>query len=149
MFAHLASECSCSGGAVVELGKAIRNRKLQLIVVEPKNLESAASEKQSPLPRLVQKAMEITQGPVDFIYTSNSEARVFEKWRVAKTPEILVFDRKGALVYQGAIAADPKGDEQPELFLSKVLDDIEAGRPSRWTKHEAFGCALLFGPLAR
>jgi hypothetical protein len=68
---------------------------------------------------------------------------------VAKTPEVLVFDRKGALVYQGAIAADPKGDEQPELFLSKVLDDIEAGRPSRWTKREAFGCALPFGPLAR
>ena len=98
---------------------------------------------------LVRKALDQTKARPEFAYLASSKESSFQKWNIAKTPEVLVFDQKGQLAYQGAIASDPKGDESPEPFLSHVLDDLEAQRSPRWTKREAFGCALPFGPLAR
>lgn len=164
--ANFASGCSCSGGAVVDLARAIRGRSLKLVIIEPmaherkepmahKITEPMAQTTQptkpttSSLPRLFERALEITKAQTQFDYVGSANSETFAKWKIAKTPEVLVFDQKGRLAYQGAITADPKGEEPPEAFLSPVLDDLEAGRPARWTKREAFGCALPFGPLAR
>jgi len=155
--ASFASGCSCSGGAVVDLAHAIRGRKLRLVILEPQaqvnrdttSKSQGPSPQPSSMPRLFQRALEITKSQTEFEFVGSTNSASFAKWKIAKTPEVLVFDREGRLAYQGAITADPKGEEKPEAFLSQVLDDLESGRPARWTKREAFGCALPFGPLAR
>lgn len=63
------------------------------------------------------------------------------------TPHIFVFDRGGALVYQGAIDSDPAMDSDPAVatnYLSQVLDSLRQGGSVAQAQTKPYGCSVKY-----
>jgi peroxiredoxin len=64
------------------------------------------------------------------------------------TPHLYVVNKKGVLVYQGAIDDHPSTDEDDikgsKNFISEALDQTLAGKPILVTETEPYGCSVKY-----
>ncbi len=67
------------------------------------------------------------------------------------TPHLFVIDKRGTLVYAGAIDNSPDAEgESPQggplvNYLDAALADLSAGRAVRTPKTKAYGCSVKYG----
>jgi hypothetical protein len=67
------------------------------------------------------------------------------------TPDMIVIDQVGILVYAGAIDNSPDGEgESPQggtlvNYVDAALDDLAAGRRVRTPKTKPYGCSVKYG----
>lgn len=66
------------------------------------------------------------------------------------TPHMFVIDKKGVLVYAGAIDNSPDGEgKSPQggtltNFVDAALEDLAAGKPVRTPTSKAYGCSVKY-----
>jgi peroxiredoxin len=67
------------------------------------------------------------------------------------TPHMFVIDKRGILVYGGAIDNSPDAEgESPQggslvNYVDAALEDLAAGRPVRTARTKAYGCGVKYG----
>ena len=61
------------------------------------------------------------------------------------TPDMRVIDRRGVVVYEGAIDDDPRGrSETPVNYVRKALDELLAGKSVSTAKTKPYGCSVKY-----
>jgi peroxiredoxin len=62
------------------------------------------------------------------------------------TPHMFVIDRKGMVVYEGAIDDDAAGGNETTArnYVAEALDDVTAGKPVRVTETKPYGCSVKY-----
>lgn len=62
-----------------------------------------------------------------------------------RTPEMLVIDKAGRIVYHGAIDDDPKGDKAETVnYVKQALDETLAGKPVSTPHTAPYGCTVKY-----
>lgn len=62
-----------------------------------------------------------------------------------RTPEIVIIDTKGAIVYRGAIDSDPKGGAADVTrFVENALNEITAGKAVSTSETKPYGCTVKY-----
>ncbi len=68
------------------------------------------------------------------------------------TPQMVVIDPQGGLVYDGAIdsirSKDPADVAKATNYLAEVLDAVLAGKPPPHTKTKPYGCSVKYSKSA-
>ena len=76
---------------------------------------------------------------------------VGKAYGATNTPHMFVIDKKGVLVYAGAIDTSPDGEgksaEGGKLVnhVDEALADVAAGKPVRTPSTKAYGCSVKYG----
>lgn len=76
---------------------------------------------------------------------------VGKAYGATNTPQMVVIDKAGTVVYAGAIDNSPDGEKQsPEggklvNYVDAALADIAAGRPVQTTVTKPYGCSVKYG----
>ena len=62
------------------------------------------------------------------------------------TPHMFVIDRKGTVVYAGAIDDDAAGGSETTArnYVAEALDDVTAGKPVRVAETKPYGCSVKY-----
>jgi hypothetical protein len=62
------------------------------------------------------------------------------------TPHMFVIDKKGTVVYEGAIDDDPSGDNTGKAtnYVEAALEDVTAGKPVRTAETKSYGCGVKY-----
>jgi peroxiredoxin len=62
------------------------------------------------------------------------------------TPHMFVIDRKGTVVYEGAIDDDAAGGNETTArnYVAEALDDVTAGKPVRVADTKPYGCSVKY-----
>ena len=82
-------------------------------------------------------------------YLLDESGEVGKTYNAKVTPEMVVIDANGVLVYQGAI--DDKKSTNPgdiagaKNYVAAALDEVLAGKPVSTPKTEAYGCSVKYG----
>ena len=82
-------------------------------------------------------------------YLLDESGEVGKTYNAKVTPEMVVIDANGVLVYQGAI--DDKKSTNPgdiagaKNYVSAALDEVLAGKPVSTPKTDAYGCSVKYG----
>ena len=82
-------------------------------------------------------------------YLLDESGEVGKTYNAKVTPEMVVIDANGVLVYQGAI--DDKKSTNPgdiagaKNYAAAALDEVLAGKPVTTPKTEAYGCSVKYG----
>ena len=80
-----------------------------------------------------------------FPYGVDATSDVARAFGATKTPEVFLFDRRGRLVYHGAVDDNAyEEDEVEERFLRDALADVVAGRSVSPAETRAIGCSIKF-----
>ena len=81
----------------------------------------------------------------DFHYVVDEDSRLARAFGATRTPHIFLFDKKGELVYRGAIDDNAREPENvSNAYLMNAMDEILAGKPVSVTSTKAFGCSIKF-----
>jgi peroxiredoxin len=76
---------------------------------------------------------------------------VGKAYGATNTPHMFVIDKKGVLVYAGAIDNSPDGEgKSPEggkliNYVEAALEDVAAGKAVRTSTTKAYGCSVKYG----
>ena len=82
-------------------------------------------------------------------YLLDESGKVGKIYNAKVTPEMVVIDANGVLVYQGAI--DDKKSTNPgdiagaKNYVAAALDEVLAGKPVTTPKTDAYGCSVKYG----
>lgn len=82
-------------------------------------------------------------------YLLDESGEVGKTYNAKVTPEMVVIDANGVLVYQGAI--DDKKSTNPgdiagaKNYVAAALDEVLAGKPVSTPKTDAYGCSVKYG----
>lgn len=80
-----------------------------------------------------------------FPYVVDATSDVARAFGATRTPEIFLFDAKGALVYHGAVDDNSRDAEKVEKrWLRDALEALAAGKPVPVAQTKAFGCTIKF-----
>jgi len=61
------------------------------------------------------------------------------------TPHMFIIDRKGTVVYEGAIDDDAAGAEKSARnYVAEALDDVTDGKPVRVAETKPYGCSVKY-----
>lgn len=75
------------------------------------------------------------------------DGTVGRRYEAKTTPHMYVIDERGAVVYDGAIDSDPRGNaEDPTNYVDGALQDVLAGRPVREPRTRPYGCSVKYAP---
>lgn len=81
---------------------------------------------------------------------SDSSGEVGKLFRAMTTPHVFVLDKKGKVVYQGAIDDDPDGKKRREgkalNYVDKALTELFAGKKPSVAKTHPYGCSVKYAP---
>lgn len=73
---------------------------------------------------------------------NDAEGTVAKAYDAKSTPDMFVIDKRGILVYKGAIDNDPDGDKGPNKvnYVQKALDELLAGKTVSTPETKSYGC---------
>ncbi len=81
-------------------------------------------------------------------YLLDNDGKVGRMYNAKTTPHMYIINKKGTLVYQGAIDDDPgvwgSDPYRSKNFVRIVLDAIMHGRPSPVKETPAYGCSVKY-----
>jgi peroxiredoxin len=82
----------------------------------------------------------------------DEEGEVGKRYGARTTPQIVVIDPEGTLVYNGAIdsisSRDPDDIADAENYLEAVMTAVLAGEEPPYTYRDPYGCAVHYGPAS-
>lgn len=88
---------------------------------------------------------------MDYPILRDETGAVGKAYGATNTPHMFVIDKKGTLVYAGAIDNSPDGEgksaEGGKLinYVDAALEDVAAGKPVRTSTSKAYGCGVKYG----
>lgn len=80
----------------------------------------------------------------------DESGRVGRAYGATNTPHMFVIDEQGILVYAGAIDNSPDAEGESPTggtlinYVDAAMEDLDAGRPVRTPKTEAYGCSVKY-----
>lgn len=75
----------------------------------------------------------------------DSDGKVGKAYDAKTTPHMFVIDRKGTLVYQGAVDDDPRGSNtERQGYVKNALDSIISGKEIVTTTTKPYGCSVKY-----
>ncbi len=80
----------------------------------------------------------------DFFYTLDKGSKLASAFGATKTPHIFLFNKKGELVYRGAIDDNAKANRVETNYLMDAIDAMIAGKKVGMTSTKAIGCTIKF-----
>jgi len=81
----------------------------------------------------------------NFLYTVDSDSKLANAFGATRTPHIFLFDKKGKLVYRGAIDNNSKDAKNvTKAYLMDAMDQMLTGKPVKMTSTKALGCTIKF-----
>lgn len=83
-----------------------------------------------------------TPAKLGAIIYKDADNQLADKFGARVTPEVFVFDSKGALRYRGAIDDSQTEEQIKNNFARDALDQMLAGKDVAVTKSNAFGCSI-------
>lgn len=81
----------------------------------------------------------------------DEDGTVGKRYGAKRTPQMVVIDERGVIVYQGAIDNSPDGEGQsPEggalrNHVAEALAELEAGKPVSVAETKPYGCSVKYG----
>ncbi len=130
-------------GRMIALGNAAQAQGIGVMLVNPNDPAAYPGDDYADM---VQRAH---KKGYDFPYVVDATSEVARAFGASHTPEAYLFDRRGVLVYHGAIddnAEDPAKVEHH--YLSDAIDAVAAGKPVPTAEVKAIGCSLRLHPKA-
>jgi hypothetical protein len=124
---------------IVELGNEYLGRGIGVIAINPNDPAQHAEDSFEEMQRRARAA------GMRFPYVVDATSNVARAFGATKTPEAFLFDRRGRLVYHGAIddnAHEP--DEVEQRFLRDALAAVVAGEDVPRAETRAIGCSIKF-----
>jgi len=74
---------------------------------------------------------------------NDQDGKVGKAYGVTHTPEMVVIDKGGNIVYHGAIDDDPHGSKTTVTnYVQQALDELLAGEPVSVAKTDPYGCTI-------
>jgi peroxiredoxin len=126
---------------IAELGNTYAKRDIGVIAI---NANDPSNHADDNFDAMVKRAKE--RG-LQYPYVVDSGSQVAKAFGAERTPEVYLFDAKGALVYHGTIddnAEDAAAVKQH--FLRDALEAIAGGQPVAVKETKALGCGIKFYP---
>tara|TARA_B100001750_G_C15497960_1_gene595379 strand:+ start:554 stop:1150 length:597 start_codon:yes stop_codon:yes gene_type:complete len=80
----------------------------------------------------------------DFFYTLDTGSKLASAFGATKTPHIFLFNKKGTLVYRGAIDDNAKANRVESPYLMDAIDAMIAGKKIGKTSTKAIGCTIKY-----
>jgi peroxiredoxin len=81
-------------------------------------------------------------------YLIDADGKVGRLYGAKTTPHMFVIDKKGSLVYAGAIDDKPSVDEgdinNAKNYVAAALDSAMAGKPVATAQTQAYGCSVKY-----
>ncbi|OED35294.1 hypothetical protein AB834_04875 [PVC group bacterium (ex Bugula neritina AB1)] len=82
-------------------------------------------------------------------YLLDTNGKIGHLYGAKTTPHIFIINKKGRLIYQGAVDDNPsvwggKDPHEATNFIRVVLTATEKGRPSPIKKTKAYGCSIKY-----
>ena len=75
------------------------------------------------------------------------DGAVGRKYNVTRTPEMVIIDKTGHIVYHGAIDNDPRGNKTDVVpYVKNALEELLAGKPVSEPVTEPYGCTIKWAP---
>ena len=124
---------------VVELGNAYAKRGVGVIVINSNDPEAYPEDAFA----VMQERSKELKMSVPYVVDATSDlARAFG---ASRTPEAFLFDRKGKLVYHGAIDDNAKEPEKVKArWLRDALDATTRGKAVAVQETKALGCGIKY-----
>lgn len=77
-----------------------------------------------------------------FPVIQDSRSQWANKLGALKTPHAFVLNPAGEMIYHGGVTDSHVGPSAKKQFLKEVLEDLQAGKPSRHKEGRALGCYI-------
>ncbi|HEY7120080.1 MAG TPA: thioredoxin family protein [Tepidisphaeraceae bacterium] len=86
------------------------------------------------------------QNGLTYPILNDSSSQIGQAYGAKTTPHMFVIDRKGNLVYRGAIDNDPDGKKTSDKinYVQRALDELLAGKPVSIPETKSYGCAVKY-----
>jgi peroxiredoxin len=122
---------------IVELGNSYAGKGIGVIAINANDPKVVADDGYD---QMVARAKE--RG-MKFPYVVDSTSQVAKAFGAARTPEVFLFDAKGALVYHGAVDDNVESAEKvTKSYLKDALDSVVAGKEVPVKETKAVGCGI-------
>ncbi|MGF1468744.1 MAG: thioredoxin family protein [Sandaracinaceae bacterium] len=126
---------------LTELGNAYGSRGIGVIAI---NSNDPARAPDDDFDHMVERHR---NAGMRFPYVVDATSGVARAFGATRTPEVYLFDRRGRLVYHGAIddnAHEP--DQVQRRYLRDALEAVVAGRSVPTAETRSIGCTIKFAP---
>jgi peroxiredoxin len=85
------------------------------------------------------------QNHIPYSVLDDSRGEVAAKYRAKSTPDMIIINKAGVLVYCGAIDNDINGHNAHRLnYVKKALDEVLAGKPVTIPQTKSYGCGVHY-----
>jgi hypothetical protein len=75
----------------------------------------------------------------------DTDGKVGRAYGAKTTPQVVLIDPKGMLLYNGAIDDSPKGDPaKAKNYLKAAMEEALAGKPVTVTTSRPYGCSVKY-----
>ena len=124
---------------IAELGNAYAKQKIGVIAI---NSNDPSINADDDLPAMKERAKMLG---LEFPYVVDASSDVARAFGASHTPEVFLFDRKGKLVYHGAVDDNAREPEKvTERWLRDALVATAAGKPVAVKETKSMGCSIKF-----
>lgn len=80
---------------------------------------------------------------IPFPVLNDNDGTVGRQYGATRTPEMVIIDPSGRIVYHGAIDDDPRGNkDQVVNYVQQALDALLAGQPVSVARTDPYGCTI-------
>ncbi|MBX3269881.1 MAG: thioredoxin family protein [Sandaracinaceae bacterium] len=124
---------------ITELGNTYRDRGVGVIAINPNDPVQFPADGYEQMQRRAEAA------GMRFPYVVDETSNVARAYGATRTPEVFLFDRRGRLVYHGAIDDNAHQPEQIQHhYLRDALEAVIAGRAIAEGETRFLGCSIKF-----
>ncbi|MBH30933.1 MAG: thioredoxin family protein [Candidatus Marinimicrobia bacterium] len=123
----------------VKVSKKYQKKGVGMIAVNPNEASRKKGDSMDDMKARAKKAK------YDFYYTVDEESKLASAFGATRTPHIYLFNKKGTLVYRGAIDDNARRPRKVEsAYLMDAIDAMIAGKQIKTTSTKALGCSIKF-----
>ncbi|MES1209926.1 MAG: thioredoxin family protein [Pseudomonadota bacterium] len=124
---------------IVDLGNSYAKKGVGVILI---NANDPATHEEDGFAEMQTRAK--SRG-LQVPYVVDETSAVARAFGASVTPEAFLFDRKGKLVYHGAVDDNHKEpDKVQKRYLKDALDAVVAGKPPATPETKGIGCGIKF-----
>lgn len=124
---------------IAELGNTFAKQGIGVIAINPND---PGVKPDDDMPSMKERAEALG---LEFAYVVDASSDVARAFGATKTPEVFLFDRKGKLVYHGAIDDNAKEPEKVSArWLNDALVATAGGKAVAVKQTKSLGCSIKF-----
>ena len=126
-----------SENRIKEISIRTRRMKVGMILVNSNEAQRSQEDSFDEM-----KKYALAQG-YDFNYVVDKNSKLADSFGATRTPHCFLFDKKGLLVYRGAIDDNIKdANDAKEHYLIDAVTAIATGSPVKTTSTKSVGCSI-------